>query len=430
MFLLQSSLAFAKYDPAFTWTTLETPHFYIHYHQGGEEIAKRVAVIAEDAHARLVPRIKWAPKARTHVVLVDAMDEANGWSTPIPYNRVALYLTQPVGEPGFGTTAYEEWLRTLFTHEYTHTLHLDMVTGGLGEVMQTIFGRFYFPNMLAPLWTIEGLATYEETEQTSGGRGRSPGAEMVIRMAVLEDRFPRMSQASTFPDSWPAGQVPYLFGEGFTRYLADKYGRDKLADLSTTYSGRAIPFLVESTANRVLRMEFVDLWDEWLDELRIRYAKKRDEVLAGGLTASLALTQRGYLNSSPAFSPDGKRIAYAVSNAGEFPGIYVMNADGSGDRKLVENVSPSSASGPGLAWDPDGSGVYYTKLEVSGNTGLYNDIYYYDLKKNREVRVTRKLRARDPFPSPDGKKLLYKNATDVKTKEERSGYEAGLKLYF
>ena len=31
----------------------------------------------------------------------------------------------------------------------------------------------------------------------------------------------------------------------------------------------------------------------------------------------------------------------------------------------------------------------------------------FDLKKNREVRITDGLRARDPFPSPDGRKLIF-----------------------
>ena len=43
-----------------------------------------------------------------------------------------LVLTQPVGEPGFGTTVYDDWMRLLITHEYTHILQLDMVNGGLG----------------------------------------------------------------------------------------------------------------------------------------------------------------------------------------------------------------------------------------------------------------------------------------------------------
>ena len=49
--------SFAKFDPSFTWTTLETPHFSIHDHQGGEEIARRTAQIAEDVHGGILDLI-------------------------------------------------------------------------------------------------------------------------------------------------------------------------------------------------------------------------------------------------------------------------------------------------------------------------------------------------------------------------------------
>ena len=43
---------------------------------------------------------------------------------------------------------------------------------------------------------------------------------------------------------------------------------------------------------------------------------------------------------SPVYSPDGKAIAYFEANNDEFPGIYLMNADGTEDRKIAENVLP------------------------------------------------------------------------------------------
>jgi len=405
--LCSASLAFAKFDPAFTWTTLETPHFYIHYHQGGEGIARHAAQVAEDVHVRLAPRVKWEPKQKTHIVLVDAMDEANGMTGVMPYNQMILLLTQPVGEPGFGTTAYEDWMRLLITHEYTHVLQLDMINGGLGGVMQTLFGRLYFPNEWQPIWLIEGLAVYEETEQTPGGRGRSAGADMVLRMATLEGPFPLISQMTVFPDTWPSGDVPYLFGGSFIRFIADKYGREKLADLSVIYSGRGFPFLVESTAGRDLGENYGTLWNEWRTALRNKYEKQRGEVQAKGLTISTALTRKGYDTLSPIYSPDGGRIAYLEANGDEFPGIYMMNADGTGDHKLTENAFPMSASGMTPAWSADGNRLYYTKAEIERNTDYYDDIYYYDIKKGKEVRVTKMLRARDPDLSPDGKKLIF-----------------------
>jgi sugar lactone lactonase YvrE len=398
--------ALAKFDPSFDWTVLETPNFLIHYHQGGEDTARKAAAIAEDVHARLVPRMMWQPRERTRIVLVDAMDEANGYTSPIPYNRIVLFLTQPAGGPGFGLTSYDDWLRLVITHEYTHVLHLDMVTGG-PETVQKVLGRIYFPNMFQPEWMIEGLATYEETEQTGGGRGRSPGAEMEIRTAVLENAFPDLGQASVFPDSWPAGDLPYLFGEGFTRFIADKYGREKLAEVSLVYSSRKFPFLVRSTGERVLNEEYGYLWNEWRSELENRYGKQRDELSSKGLTASTPLTRKGFVTANPAFSPDGTKIAFGVVQGDEYPCMYLVDADGSNAKKIAENVFPSSASGTVLSWSADGKRLYYTKIEIIRNTDYYDDLYYYDLTRKREVRLTKGLRARDPHPSPDGRALVF-----------------------
>ena len=404
--LLSAPPAFARFDPAFTWSTVETPHFLVLYHQGGEETARRAAIIAEDVHRRLTPRVRWEPKEKTRLVLVDALDTANGYSSPIPYNHIVLYLTQPGGTEGFGLVRTDDWLRMLITHEYAHTLQLDMVRS-LPAGLQSVFGRIYFPNLFQPLWLIEGLATYEETEQTGGGRGRSPGADMVLRMAALDDALPTLGQMSVFIDSWPSGQVPYLFGESFTRFLVEAYGRDKVADISLDYSGRWFPFLVDSTAMRTLGKGYAELAEEWQRDLRERYAATAAEIKRNGQTATVPLTRRGFVATAPAIAPDGSRIAYAVVDGDEYPGIYLMAVDGSGARKLVENVFPASASGTGIAWDPSGGRLYYTKIEYVRNTNAYDDVYALDVRSGEERRITSGLRARDPHVSPDGKWLVF-----------------------
>ena len=402
-FLFYLPISIAKTDPSFSWMTLSSPHFLIHYHQGEEALAKRAVVIAEDVHGQLVPRMKSQPHDRTNIVLVDAMDDANGSATPLPYNLIKLYITQPYGESIFGGSNYDDWMRLLITHEYTHIVHLDMVNGP-AKVLSNIFGNLYFPNLFQPVWLIEGLAVYEETALTGGGRNRSPASDMVLRMAVLEDNFPPISHAANYTEKFPDGQVPYLFGGSFTAFIAKKYGREKLADLSLDYSGRWWPFLVNGTARRVLGSDYSDLWDEWENELSSRYDADKQKVLAQGLSASQALTQRGYMNLAPSISPDGKQLAYFVRNADEHSAIHLMNIDGSADRKLINNINSSASS---IAWRPDGKGFYYTKIEVVRNANLYNDIYYYDLEHHKEIRLTKNLRARDPAPSPDGSKLIF-----------------------
>jgi hypothetical protein len=402
LFLFFLPLSHASTDPTFSWTTLTSPHFLIHYHQGEEALAKRAAVLAEDAHNRLAPRMKSQPGARTHIVLVDAMDDANGWATTMPYNLITLYITPPFGEPGFGSHPHDEWMRMLITHEYTHIVQMDMLNGA-SRVLNNIFGNWYYPNMWQPIWLKEGLAVYEETELTGGGRNRSPAADMVLRMALLEDNFPPLSHAANYTEKWPAGEVPYLFGGSFIGFIAEKYGREKLADISIVYSERP-PFNIGGTAYRVIGNDYPELWEEWKSRLARRYEVTRQKVLDQGLSNSRALTRHGYKNLAPAISPDGKQIAYSVDNADEHPSIHLMDNDGGNDRMLFRN---NALSGQSIAWGQDGKGLYYTKAEVVRNTNIYNDIYYYDLERHEEIRLTRHLRARDAAPSPDGAKLVF-----------------------
>jgi len=396
--------AAAKIDPSHRWRTLETPHFAIHFHEGCEELAARAAPIAEAAHERLAPRIGWTPDGRTQLIIADDADAAGGWATPYFSNQIYITATPPLGEYGLGTTRRDDWLRFVITHEYTHVLQLDMASG-IPLWLRRGFGRLYFPNSLQPLWLIEGLATFEETELTPGGRGRSPGSSMFLRMAALEGPFPTLDQMAVLPDAWPGGQVPYLFGESFLRYLAGRFGRQSVARISQAYGGQPLPFLVESTGAGVLGEHYRELWDQWATELRERSRELARTVTARGLSPSAALTADGWFNGSPAWSPDGRRIAWLRADGRGDPGLWTMAADGSNREFLTRNAFSTTSSGSTLAWSGDGRRLFYTRQSIVRGAASINDVWAWDLGREGETRVTSGLRVRDPDPSPDGRSL-------------------------
>jgi TolB protein len=108
------------------------------------------------------------------------------------------------------------------------------------------------------------------------------------------------------------------------------------------------------------------------------------------------LTGKG-LNSWPAFSPDGKHIAFGSSRDGDFD-LYVMNADGSGVRRLTR--SPGLDMRP--AWSPDGRRIAFT----SNRDGRYQ-VYVMNADGSSPRRVTCGAE-RDDYPGwhPDGKHLV------------------------
>jgi hypothetical protein len=140
------------FDPALRFRTLPTEHFIIYFHQGEESLARRLAVIAEEAWRALQRPLGVLPPRRTQVVLADQTERANGYATPLPYDTIVIYTVSPSGSE----FVFDDWLRLAFTHEFTHIVHLDR-SEGWARMVRSIFGRtpFAFPNVFLPTWQIE-----------------------------------------------------------------------------------------------------------------------------------------------------------------------------------------------------------------------------------------------------------------------------------
>jgi Tol biopolymer transport system component len=90
---------------------------------------------------------------------------------------------------------------------------------------------------------------------------------------------------------------------------------------------------------------------------------------------------------SPAWSPDGRRIAF--EHGGD---IYVLNPDGGGQRRLTRN--PSYNDSP--TWSPDGRRIAFSSTR-SGN----GDVYVMNADGSGQRRLTRNPREdNDPAWSP------------------------------
>lgn len=392
-------LAPPKFDPSLQWKTVETPHFSIHFHQGEDAFAAEAAADAEAAHARLTRLLDWTPAGKTELIIVDSSDTVNGEATPFPYNAIYISPTPPAA--GFLTpTRYRHWIRALIFHEYTHIVQLDQASG-LPGVFRKLFGRIILPNVLQPLWLIEGLAVFEESEAETTDRAAGAFSEMILRTAILEDRFKTIDQAH-IPDSWPEGLTPYYYGAAFHRFIKEKYGEEKITELVRGYSARLVPFFVESNAENTLGESLGNLWATWRLTLGAKYLDEKNILEKEGLTETASLTTSGFWNLAPVPAPDGKTIAYTEINPHEEPRIRFIGSDGaSRDLSVIRN------SGEGLSWSPDGRSIVFSQMEVLSNFSSYNDLYRFDLGEERLRRLTVGLRARDPDFSPDGEGIVF-----------------------
>jgi len=408
------------------WRTLQTEHFYIHYYNGSEAAAERAALLLERAHERLTVGLGHEPWLRTHVVMTDGTDEANGVANAVPFPRITANITAPGSMSVL--EAYDDWLDILLTHEYTHVVHLDTVHG-LPRVVNAIvgfgvLGKVWSPNIVQPRWMVEGLAQVEESRLTSQGRNRSTQFDMMLRMSVLEHGFLSLDRVSSGANIFPHGTSVYLYGLHFMQYIASRYGHDKLRDFSHVFGGQTIPFAINRGIERVLGVGFEQLWREFELDTTRRFAAQARQIRGRGiregrrLTYSTASAASGQFTRHPFWSPDDQHIYFYEDDGNSNPGIRRIRSSGGRIREGVGvgrqgmNVDiervfevQDSASGSFVLGTGD---MVFELANTHDFRYRWNDLVLWrGPDKNNLEPLTVGARARDPHVSPDGRTVVF-----------------------
>lgn len=412
LLLLVSPAAWAaSVPPDLDWRTLETTHFYIHFADRNEASARRLAAIAEPVHRKLTADLKWAPEEKTHVVLVDFLDITNGSAIPLPYNTIEIYATPPAPNSALGDL--DGWFRLVFTHEYTHILHLDQGYGPskitrdlLGRSLVGVFGGFPvpflpFPNLFIPRWMIEGYATHEETRHTTAGRGASAYTAMVLRMAALDGEFFPLDKGSGEEGEWPGGAFRYLYGEAFLEYLAEKHGSAKVNAMFHANAYGLTPLLIDVPAFAKLDTTLESEWRAWESGVHGAAKERLGAVQKQGETVPKPLTDEGWETRHPRLSPDGKTLYLTVANNYSYPHVDAIDL-ATGERTTL--FERNSQLGPAVP-SRDGRYIYYAQYETYRKFHTYGDIYRFDLATQASQRLTVGARVLALDVSPDGSML-------------------------
>jgi TolB protein len=106
-------------------------------------------------------------------------------------------------------------------------------------------------------------------------------------------------------------------------------------------------------------------------------------------------------NLSPTFSPDGRRIAFVSTRAGP-PQVYVMAADGTDQELLAPFDYGATGSSNAPEWSPDGANVVFHR-EVTGSPQLF----LVDVSGRRVRQLTSAGRNEDPTWGPDGRHITF-----------------------
>jgi len=347
---------------------------------------------------------------RTPVVLEDLGAFTNGIADPV-FNSIHLFPYPPsTGALSFA----ENWWTQVGIHEYTHMLHLT-AAGGTPAFFTSIFGNIAAPNLLAPLWLMEGIAVYAESSFSKySGRLNEGAFSAYMAARTGEYRFPSLVEATFEPASYPGGRGAYLFGAQFIDYLLRTYGEDKLAQFINQYGTSPLAYIsplipalgLDRTAKEVFGKSFHQLWRDWqrCEEIFfIDYKKQGTQATPFFWEIENPLVHNGKLYYQRSYA-----LKTSVFDRQWHYELVEQDLDGNKTKKLVSSTSPFS--GPLRI---HGDKLYYLDLEIESGFaniwyrgyGFTTRLHQYDLKNGRKkVVLKEQIRAFDLLP---GGEVIY-----------------------
>ena len=421
-----------------SYETLETTHFLIHYPKPFHPLYQKVAEIFEEAHAELSPLLRWEPRFKVPVLLTDHRDVLNGMALPFGRRGMVLQLTPPNNSSGL--SRYDDWLRILIYHEYAHILNLDAYQGLFTFFRNFLFGDHTRPNALWPRWMVEGLATYIETQKSRGGRGGNTDFEMILRTAVEAKALDQadyltLDRIHSGTPYAPKGNTPYLFGyylwaevvrdikERKLTRPQDQMTQSKTADpvdkndllqkpedilgvLSRRSAGR-VPFFINGNLKNITGRDWHDYWESWLQRTRARMQKQLQRINSRPPSKITRLSpssfQDGISVGASAVSPNGKWIAYQKSSNHRRSGLYLKELASGKEKRLMD-----ASVGNSIVWTQDSEFILFSVFRRHQSSYLRSDLAAYHVESKNMSWLSEGRRFQDPDLSPDQKHLVFR----------------------
>jgi Tol biopolymer transport system component len=417
----------------FDFRVARTEHFDIYFAAKDAAAATDAAALAERWHDRLAVALDHRLTKRQPLVLYGS-------------HREFAQTNIVGGSIGEGTGGVTEGLHRRIAMPFGYSLaETDHVLGHeIAHAFQFEIASRYRSSMFVPLWFAEGMAEYLSVGPTH------PQTMVMLRDAVASGRLPSLESMDRQRIS------PYRTGHAFWSWAASRFGEGILGNV-LKQKGRASALKRLERATGLDRAALEKEWHDWLraafasdraslevgptitggrvnlapalspDGRRVVFLSERDRLsvdlfLADARTGRIErkllttaarpeIESLQSLRSAGAWSPDGRRFAFAVVRNGA-PVLLLFDLERGRVARRLTLPALGEAAGP--SWAPDGSQIVFTGL-AAGAT----DLYIYDLETDRLRSLTSDPHADlQPSWSPDGSRIVF--ATDRFTTDRTS----------
>ena len=380
------------FSSVFAYQQIETQHTRIIFEKQDQIFAQEVASFADEVYENLASYLDYESDGKVPVVMTGKTAWANGYYAPFPAS-IYLYITSP--DNRFIGSRTSSWLKSLYTHELTHYLHLNAKVGPAKVLDFLGPGVRAFSTVFMPGWWIEGITTHTETAFAEGGRGDSLPFELSYQVPLQEGAMWSLAQGAYNGPFAPSGRI-YVTGYLMVDYLIKTYGVDAFNTINRKFA--AFPFLGLSPAFRkVTGYSAKELFTFALEERSNPYEAIEGEIISirdkgnSYLPQKIGLGLVGYRESPY----DGSAL-YRYEDGKEPERLFSLPISGRSSIALsdtvallsVDSVDPTDPSSLSLA-------------QVS-----YSDLYLLNLESRTSKRLTENQRLVHPSLSGDGNRAV------------------------
>ena len=356
-----------------------------------EPYAQRVANEAERALDVLVPLFDFTPQTIT-LTIDPTTDVYNATAFALPRPKVALRALFP-NDVNLGYRTQDD-LTLLLLHELTHNVQLsydvnaDGARDGIAGLPRLgIVGE----NLAAvpPLWLIEGLAVWVESEFTTGGRLGDALTTGLVRSAALGEH-PSLADVSLFTYSaWPGGTARYLYGAEFIGYLVEQHGFEAILETLRVYNSGEFFVPFAEAWRQAVGTDLSAEWQAWWASVEAVAETKEVNTHAGR-----TLTETDWYTRAPALNRNETQLAW-VSWPPSIKVADFANGELTNERELIRDRSPST-----LAWLGARTLLYARPVRRPGSE--FSELFTLDVLTGQETQLTSGARAQFPEPTPEG----------------------------
>lgn len=403
----------------FQWKIRSTEHFDIHYYEGSEPLVGFAAEVLERGYAQMtkaldIPtdpppwassaaRKRWKWERKPFFLYATANDfqqsnvafagDGTGGITEPFKNRFMVYHD-----------GSKQWLEEVTLHELAHVFQFHVLITGYwrsGAILKSI---------IYPLWMMEGMPGWLTYHVESALE------EITIRDAATSGGLISLTRLEHFGHLKPHQiTLAYKQGAAALEFMSQQWGAKKPGQMLKLFEHR---FETSSVLGELIGMDAREFDRKYREYLELKYEKERGAERLKEPTAYGGRLTRDHdkipqYNTSPVFSPDGKRMYFLSTRYGHPAAVMSLDLRTGRQRRLARLRQPRFDNVPlgnfanlsrVLSLSPDGN-----VLAFMGSRVHRDGLYLYDLRSGRLER--RELpgfqTATQPQWSPDGRTIVF-----------------------